>query len=115
MALTNCPDCNRKVSSNAVSCPGCGRSMAGSTVGSERTIELRFIMTLGSRIRYVRGALRQDEFAKRLGATRNTVSLWECNVAMPGVDLLLRMYEEFNVNLNWLLSSKGDAYRSKNE
>ena len=84
MALINCPDCDRKVSSNAVSCPGCGRSMAGSTAGSERTIELRFIMTLGNRIKYVRVDLRQDEFAEILGAKRNTVSAWECNLIKPG-------------------------------
>ena len=72
-------------------------------------------MTFGNRIKLVRGALRQDEFAIILGTHRNTVSTWERNVVTPGVDLLLRIYEEFNINLNWLLSGQGKTYRPKNK
>ena len=67
-------------------------------------------MTLGNRIKYVRGDLRQDEFAEILGAKRNTVSAWECNLIKPGATYLLRVYEEFNVNINWLLSGEGETH-----
>ena len=50
-----------------------------------------------------------------LGTHRNTVSTWERNVVTPGVDLLLRIYEEFNVNINWLLSGQGETYRPENK
>lgn len=68
-------------------------------------------MSLGNRIGFVRGDLSQAEFAKILGARRNTVSSWECNITGPGADLLLRIYEEFNVNLNWLFSGEGETHR----
>ena len=29
MALMNCPECDREVSTNAASCPGCGTPIAG--------------------------------------------------------------------------------------
>ena len=59
--------------------------------------------------------LSQDEFAEILGARRNTVSAWGCNLIKPGATYLLRMYEEFNVNLNWLLSGEGETHRSVNK
>lgn len=31
MALTNCPDCNKEVSTNAPVCPGCGAPIANQT------------------------------------------------------------------------------------
>ena len=70
------------------------------------------VMTLGNRIKYIRGDLRVDEFAEILGAKRNTVSAWECNLIKPGATYLLRVYEEFNVNINWLLSGEGETHLS---
>ena len=72
-------------------------------------------MSLGNRIRYVRGDLSQGEFAEILGARRNTISAWERNISMPGGEFLLRIYEEFNVNLNWLLSGEGETHQPKNK
>lgn len=84
-------------------------------INGKKGCEIRLIITFGNRIKYIRGALRQDKFVEILGTHRNTVSSWERNIVTPGVDLLLRIYEEFDINLNWLLSGKGDAYRSKTE
>jgi hypothetical protein len=35
MALINCPDCNKQVSSNAPTCPGCGAPIAIATTPKE--------------------------------------------------------------------------------
>lgn len=36
MALINCPDCNREVSSNAPACPGCGSPIANRATVAEK-------------------------------------------------------------------------------
>lgn len=45
MALTTCPDCSRKVSTEAVSCPQCGRPFANSPIVAPPTEGL-FLRTL---------------------------------------------------------------------
>ncbi len=67
-------------------------------------------MSFGDRIRFVRGNLSQDEFANMLGSSRNVVSRWECENILPKGSIILRIFEVFNVNINWLLSDKGDPY-----
>jgi len=72
-------------------------------------------MSLGNRVKYVRGDLRIDEFAIIFGAHRNTVSKWERNIIAPGADFFLRIYEKFNINLNWLFSGQGETHRPENK
>jgi len=67
-------------------------------------------MTFGDRIRLIRGNLSQDEFANMLGSSRNVVSRWECENIIPKGSIILRIFEVFNVNINWLLSDKGEPY-----
>jgi transcriptional regulator with XRE-family HTH domain len=50
------------------------------------------------------------EFGKEIGAFRNTVSHWENNRRRPLCESLLQLYNKFDVNINWLLTGKGEPY-----
>ena len=65
---------------------------------------------ISERIRYVRGQLTMDEFGKQIGATRKTVSSWENNIYMPLCEALIQMNNKFNVNINQLLTGKGEPF-----
>ena len=71
--------------------------------------------TIGDRIRYIRGSLTQPEFGEKLGVGRNNVYLWETNQNMPQAETLLRIYKEYGVNINWLLSGEGEPYIKKSK
>lgn len=58
---------------------------------------------IGARLKVVRGALSQREFADRLGTSSGRVSELEAGRAMPGGDFLVRLYREFNTDITWLL------------
>jgi transcriptional regulator with XRE-family HTH domain len=68
------------------------------------------INNIGERIRYIRGPLTMPEFGKEIDANRNTVANWESNRGLPMCEYLLQMHNKFNVNINWLLTGKGEPY-----
>jgi len=53
------------------------------------------------------------EFGKEIGATRNTISSWENNVRLPVCGALIQMNKKLRVNINWLLTGKGEPYLSE--
>lgn len=57
---------------------------------------------VGEKIRKVRKCLgfSQEEFAFRVGVTKQTVSLWELGSAQPGFDKINFICQEFNVDAN---------------
>ena len=63
-------------------------------------------MTLGERLRLVRGAESQKAFAAALGVHENTVSNAERRNSATQ-DYLLRIADERNINLHWLLTGRG--------
>ena len=63
--------------------------------------------TTGDRIRRVRGALSQIEFAGRMGADKNTVGRYERGERTPDGDFLVRIRTEFGTDLTWLLTGEG--------
>lgn len=63
-------------------------------------------MTLGERLRLVRGAESQKAFAAALGVHENTVSNAERRNSATQ-EYLLRIADERNVNLHWLLTGRG--------
>ena len=63
-------------------------------------------MTLGERLRLVRGAESQKAFAAALGVHENTVSNAERRNSATQ-EYLLRLADERNVNLHWLLTGHG--------
>ena len=70
-------------------------------------------MNLGERIYELRSraGLSQGELADRLDVSRQAVSKWENNSAVPELDKLLKMSELFEISLDGLV--KGTASESK--
>ena len=67
-------------------------------------------MNFGERIKFIRGSLSQEDFGYLFGVHRTTVHAWEYNEIMPGEGIIKAFFMLFNVNLNWLLSGKGEPY-----
>lgn len=57
----------------------------------------------GSRIAALRGAMKQSEFAERLGVHRNSVVGWEAGKRLPDGESLVRMTEEFGADIAYIL------------
>jgi transcriptional regulator with XRE-family HTH domain len=61
---------------------------------------------VGARIAALRGAMKQSEFAERLGVHRNSVVGWEAGKRLPDGESLVRMSEQFNADIHVLLMGK---------
>ena len=62
-------------------------------------------MTLGQRIAEQRKklGLSQEALGERLGLSRQAVSKWEADAAVPEVDKLIALSKLFSVPVGWLL------------
>jgi transcriptional regulator with XRE-family HTH domain len=67
-------------------------------------------MTFAERLKQVRGKLEREEFAAKIGKTARTVQRWELENGYPNGKELLKIAEEFNVDMNWLLTGQGEPY-----
>jgi len=67
-------------------------------------------MTIGNRIKKVRGGLSREEFALKIGADKSTIQRYEQYNNIPKGDILQRIYEQFNVNIHWLLTGEGEPF-----
>jgi transcriptional regulator with XRE-family HTH domain len=70
---------------------------------------MRFILMsieVGERVTSIRkkAGMNQRDFAARLGISNGGISQIESGKAMPGGDFLLRIHQEFGVDLTWLLT-----------
>ncbi len=56
--------------------------------------------------------IKRSEFAKRIHVTQGNVSDWinDKKPSKPSSTALARISEEYNVNLNWLITGKGDMF-----
>lgn len=61
---------------------------------------------VGARIAALRGAMKQSEFAERLGVHRNSVVGWEAGKRLPDGESLVRMSEEFGADISYVLTGK---------
>ena len=68
--------------------------------------------TQGERIKNIRTELRlsQDKFGERLGITRQFVSNVEKGTAVFSNEKLTSLILNYNVNINYVLTGKGDAF-----
>ena len=66
---------------------------------------MREQQTLGRRIQEARKAagLSQESLGERLGVSRQAVSKWERNEAMPEAEKLVRISRQFGVSTDYLL------------
>lgn len=61
---------------------------------------------IGKRVQQVRGSakLNQREFATKLSTSSGYISGVESGKTMPGGEFLLRIHQEFGVDVTWLLT-----------
>lgn len=73
------------------------------------------MMTIGKRIRELRKAsgLSQEQLAKQLDVTRQTISNWEANIAQPNLEKIIMISDLFQVSLDQLV--KGEMPKSSHE
>lgn len=64
------------------------------------------------RIKKIRESLNlsQKEFAQELGVISTAISKYERGEVKPASDFLDKLYRKFHVNLNWLISGKGQMF-----
>ncbi len=69
-------------------------------------------MTIGERIKLIRDKLdiTQEEFSKKLGTTRNTITNYEAGRREPMEATIKSICREFNVNYDWLKSGDGEMF-----
>ncbi|OJU15955.1 MAG: hypothetical protein BGN88_05365 [Clostridiales bacterium 43-6] len=62
-------------------------------------------MTIGEKILYIRkeNKLSQEEFAEKLGVSRQAVSKWELNDSVPDIDKITLLSELFHVSTDSIL------------
>lgn len=68
------------------------------------------------RIKLIRqnAGLTQQEFAKRIGVSRNTIATYETSGRNPIDAIVPAMCREFNVNEEWLRTGIGEMYLDSN-
>ena len=64
-------------------------------------------MTIGERLKLVRGTASQDEFSKRLGVSKAAVGAYERNAQMPGSAFIIAVCERYDIEPRWLLTGRG--------
>jgi transcriptional regulator with XRE-family HTH domain len=70
---------------------------------------------LGSKIKHVRGAATQADFAKQFGITRAEVSKIERGEVRPTAELLYNICLKHHLSLEWMLSSHEPSPESAQE
>ena len=71
------------------------------------------LQNLGNRVKFIRTYynLSQRAFAEKLGfSSANVVNYWEKGRTFPSPEAFFKMYEVFNVNLNWLIAGEGEPF-----
>lgn len=72
-------------------------------------------MTIGNRLKIVRGDMNQYEFAEALSVHPNTVARYERGERLPDAEYLERVYKRFSVSPQWLLTGKGLMRKARRE
>ncbi len=72
-------------------------------------------MTIGQKIAHlrIRADISQEQLAETLGVSRQSVSKWEMNQALPQIDKVLQIAELFNVSTDELLREKMEITADK--
>jgi len=64
------------------------------------------LAAIGRRVRELRGAERQDDFAPFLGITQGQLSKIERGKLAPSVAVLLRLQERYGRSVDWILTGE---------
>lgn len=68
--------------------------------------QLANLEVIGARIRELRGEMLQEELAEYLGISQGQLSKIERGKLGPTVEVLLRLVERFDKNVDWILTGK---------
>ncbi|SMF44455.1 Helix-turn-helix [Desulfovibrio gilichinskyi] len=80
------------------------------------TLETLTLMSIGDRIKKVRGKISQKEFSSTIGVAQNTLGNYERSERTPNADVIVTIAKEFNVSFDWLLLGEGPMfYDSRHE
>lgn len=73
-----------------------------------KTAERRLKMTIGQKITQLRASadISQEQLSETLGVSRQSVSKWETDQALPQIDKVLQLAELFNISTDELLRDK---------
>lgn len=73
-----------------------------------KTAERRLKMTIGQKITQLRTSadISQEQLSETLGVSRQSVSKWETDHALPQIDKVLQLAELFNISTDELLRDK---------
>jgi transcriptional regulator with XRE-family HTH domain len=74
---------------------------------------LFFMNNFGERLKKAREGLSLDQkaFGMAIGvAGRDTISRWERGLGFPSADILNNMWQNFRININWLISGVGEPF-----
>jgi len=63
-----------------------------------------------AKFKEVLGINNQSAFAKNLDISRTTLIGYEDGTVAPSTGFLLKICQIYNVNINWLLTGKGDMF-----
>lgn len=71
-------------------------------------------MSIGKRVKELRAHLQitASELAEKLGIPVRTIGSYERDEAQPGPKFLNLLIEHYHVNINWLISGKGNMFSS---
>ena len=72
-------------------------------------------MTIGERIKQIRGKVSQKEFAISIGVAQNTLGNYERGDRTPNADVIVRIAKDYDVSFNWLLLGEGARQSGTNE
>lgn len=70
-------------------------------------------MTLGERLKKIRGGLGQSHFAKKIGVSQSSLSLYEIGSRVPDATTLGVICNDFRISPEWLLMGTGPMYRDE--
>jgi transcriptional regulator with XRE-family HTH domain len=72
-------------------------------------------MTAGERLKYLikNKGLKITEFSKKTGINYRTLQGYISGEMKPGYDALTKIYEVFNISIDWLISGEGEIYREE--
>ncbi len=67
---------------------------------------------MNNRLKQFRIALKlqQGEFAQKLGIYQQQLSKYEGGHNKPSIEFLIKLNEIFNLNIDWLLTGKGNMF-----
>lgn len=70
-------------------------------------------MTMGKRIREVRGELSQEKFSKIVGISKGAVGSYENDKQTPSATVIMSICDNFNIEPRWILKGEGEKFDNK--